>query len=124
MKSIMGKTLVMLAVILLLTHVFNERIIQIAFNLNRDYIQSELCINKDNPESNCFGKCYFSNQIKKNQERKQSPEYQSNKQTYYLTVLENTECTDYSEDNTHTFEYSFMYSSSFTSTLFRPPITA
>lgn len=124
MKQLTGKILILLSLVLLLTHVFSEQTIQMAFEMNSDYIQSELCINKDYPNSTCFGKCYFSNQIEKNQERKQSPEYQSNKHTYYLPVIADTENPNYTECKAHTFEYSFMYSGTYTTSLFRPPIIA
>lgn len=37
----------------------------INFKLNQDYIIKILCINKDNPETGCNGKCHLKNQLKK-----------------------------------------------------------
>jgi hypothetical protein len=121
MKKLTGKILILLSLVLLLTHVFSEQTIQLAFEMNSSYIQSELCINKDNPESSCFGKCYLSNQIEKNQERKQSPEYQINKQTFYLPVLKENKSASITENTTHSFGYHFLYSNNYTSSLLRPP---
>lgn len=37
----------------------------IDYQVNRDYIASTLCINKDRPELNCNGYCYLKTQMKK-----------------------------------------------------------
>lgn len=36
----------------------------VSYNLNYDYIVEVLCINKDNPELECDGKCYLAQTIK------------------------------------------------------------
>jgi len=40
----------------------------IDYFINKDYIASVLCENKDKPEKNCNGKCYLKKQIKKVQQ--------------------------------------------------------
>ncbi len=35
------------------------------FNLNRDYIANELCVNKSKPQSKCNGRCQLSKQLEK-----------------------------------------------------------
>ncbi|WP_461533902.1 hypothetical protein [Sinomicrobium sp.] len=35
------------------------------YALNYDYISQVLCINKDKPEEQCFGKCYLMSAVKK-----------------------------------------------------------
>lgn len=39
----------------------------VEYALNYDYISEVLCINKDNPEINCKGKCHLIKQIEKQQ---------------------------------------------------------
>lgn len=34
------------------------------FEINRDFIASNLCENKDNPNSSCGGKCYLTKRLK------------------------------------------------------------
>ncbi|MEJ5265061.1 MAG: hypothetical protein WHT29_07080 [Bacteroidales bacterium] len=34
----------------------------------KDYIAANLCINKNNPKSCCYGKCYLEKQLAKNSE--------------------------------------------------------
>lgn len=36
--------------------------------INKDYIAKHLCIQKDNPENSCNGKCYLHEQLKKQSE--------------------------------------------------------
>jgi len=38
------------------------------YNLNRDYIASVLCENRDKPELACNGKCYLNKKIKESKE--------------------------------------------------------
>lgn len=40
----------------------------IEYAVNKEYIAHNLCINKDNPQSCCEGKCYLHKQIKNNSE--------------------------------------------------------
>jgi len=44
----------------------------INYAINKDYISEYLCINKDQPELQCDGKCYLSQQLKILQEKEQS----------------------------------------------------
>src|SRR5512133_2174272 len=37
--------------------------------INRNYIVKNLCIEKDNPENTCNGKCYLHEQLKKTSEQ-------------------------------------------------------
>jgi hypothetical protein len=43
--------------------------ILIDFKMHQSYIAEVLCINKDKPEEGCGGKCYLSNQLKKQEEK-------------------------------------------------------
>lgn len=37
----------------------------IEYSILKDYIVKNLCINRDNPESKCDGKCFLNDQLKK-----------------------------------------------------------
>ncbi|MEX0812103.1 MAG: hypothetical protein WD048_07785 [Chitinophagales bacterium] len=121
MKRQLSKILIFPTVILLFTHVFNERIIQLAFDLNQDFIKNELCIKKDTPGNSCLGACYFSDQMEKEQERKESPEYLLQKEVFYLSnTLENKFAV-----NTSIKKRFFLFNENYTAhwnpSLFRPP---
>lgn len=39
------------------------------FQLNRDYIAKNLCVNRDKPKLNCNGQCYLAKQLKATEEK-------------------------------------------------------
>jgi hypothetical protein len=64
----------LLMVIAVLSPAFLQLGVVAYFQVNKNYIQQQLCINKNNPKSNCNGHCYLTKQLKKAEEgeRKQS----------------------------------------------------
>lgn len=46
-------------------------VIYLDFELRRDYIVKNLCINRDRPELKCDGKCYLSKRIAAAQEKEE-----------------------------------------------------
>lgn len=46
------------------------------FEMNREYIVKELCINKDKPQLHCNGKCYLMKKLKQAEEKEQKLEHQ------------------------------------------------
>ncbi|GAB3923945.1 hypothetical protein GCM10028827_11210 [Mucilaginibacter myungsuensis] len=52
------------------------------FELNRDYIAKELCINKDRSWMNCNGRCYFMNKLKQADEKEKKQEREDRKNQY------------------------------------------
>lgn len=43
-----------------------------AFELNRDFIAKNLCINRDKPKSHCNGKCHLMKELKKEEKKNDS----------------------------------------------------
>lgn len=49
--------------------------LQISYELNKSYIASKLCVNRNSPEKHCNGKCYLNRQLKKaSQQKEQHPD--------------------------------------------------
>jgi hypothetical protein len=66
---------------------FSQLFIYAGFELNRDYIASTLCENRDKPELHCDGKCFLMKKLKQaeEKEKKQAQEAQKkNFQDHYL----------------------------------------
>ena len=63
---------VSILLICLLSATFSKWILIGAFELNRQYISKELCINKTNPSAHCSGHCYLNKQLN-NEEKPASP---------------------------------------------------
>ena len=47
---------------------------EIWFNLNQEFVEEELCENKEKEELNCHGKCYLKKQLAKAEPKNESPE--------------------------------------------------
>jgi len=52
------------------------------FELNKNYIATHLCVNRDKPWLHCNGKCYFMKKIKQAQEKEKNDERQSQKNLF------------------------------------------
>lgn len=59
------------------------------FEMNKSYIAKELCINRDNPQLHCNGKCYLMRKLKQAQdkEQKQEQSFQKIQLQEAITVL-------------------------------------
>jgi hypothetical protein len=58
---------VLLTLVLLQT--FSREVLVVDYALNHTSITARFCVNKARPQLHCDGKCYFSKQLKKQQER-------------------------------------------------------
>lgn len=78
-----------LLVLSILAAGFSRYIIYAGFALNKQYIASTLCENKDKPQLNCKGKCYLMKKVKQAEE-KEKQEEQSNQKAKYQEAFLNT----------------------------------
>jgi len=69
----------LLLIVSLISANFASLFIYAGFELNRNYIASKLCENRDKPWLHCNGKCYFMKKIRQAQERDKNEERQSQK---------------------------------------------
>src|ERR1700761_5256689 len=69
---------------------FSRFFIYAGFELNKKYIATNLCENRDKPWLHCNGKCYFMKKIKQAEERDKSEEKQSQKNHLQETFFEST----------------------------------
>lgn len=54
---------------LVLLQTFSREVLVVDYALNRATITARFCVNKARPQVHCNGRCYFSKQLKKQQER-------------------------------------------------------
>ena len=71
-----------LLIIALISANFSSLFIYAGFELNRDYVAKNLCVNRDKPWLHCNGKCYFMRRIKQEQEKEKNQERQSQKNLF------------------------------------------
>lgn len=71
-----------LLIIALIATNFSSLFVYAGFELNRNYITTKFCENKDRPWLHCNGKCYFIKKIKQAQDKEKSDERQSQKNLF------------------------------------------
>lgn len=43
----------------------NKLVVEVSYELNKDYIAKNLCVNRDKPMMHCNGKCHLAKQLQK-----------------------------------------------------------
>lgn len=61
---------------------FSRLFVYAGFELNRTYIATHLCENRDKPWLHCNGKCYFMKKIRQAEEKEKNDERQSQKNLF------------------------------------------
>jgi len=59
-----------LYLVVILLYLLRPLLPYIEYMINRDFIVKNLCVEKDNPENTCNGKCYLHEQLNKISEQK------------------------------------------------------
>lgn len=119
------QTLLILLILLIIFPNLSKVYILIDFTINHDFITKVLCINKDEPELKCNGKCYLSKQLKKADSQKQEkvPILQEEKiETLYCErgILNLQMPDSYDNEGLQGF-YANFYSSQILGKIFKPP---
>ncbi len=101
--------------------------ILVDYKINQDFIAEVLCINKEEPMSTCYGKCYLEQQFEKteDQEEKQAPSDKKEQlevpYCYSRTSYHFLSVSDHYRGKL-SFDYvTEFYKSSFMADIFRPP---
>jgi hypothetical protein len=76
------KVTVLLLVVSMIASNFSRMFIYAGFELNRNYIATHLCENRDKPWLHCNGKCYFMKKIRQVEEKEKNSERQSQKNLF------------------------------------------
>jgi len=76
-----------LLILALISSNFSRFFIIAGFELNKDYISTTLCENRDMPEMNCEGQCYLSKKIKQAQEKEKKNNQELKKNSFQEALL-------------------------------------
>ncbi len=116
------------SIFLTLFVVFRPLVPLVEYAVNYEYISQVLCINKNNPDLHCNGKCYVSKEIAKTHDTDPSPVNKTKNpgqkllDVYVLpdnTEIQVTEKSFLADFKfTHKTDYSFL----FLKNIFRPPV--
>lgn len=109
-----------LMTLLLFTQVLYVPLTALSFELNRDFIARNLCINKSNPDSPCKGCCYLKKEIEQNRAHQSSNSGQEDK----LTQLWSYYAEESISLNTLRLYYLLLYpeSNAITGSYFKCPV--
>lgn len=92
--------------------------------LNQDYIAEFLCINKDEPQLQCNGKCHLAKQIEKQQEQEPLSALSVNMENYPIGFVEITQLKPthfFNYINSPLDSYQSQYNFQFSYESFQPP---
>ncbi|WP_185670499.1 hypothetical protein [Chryseobacterium sp. POL2] len=98
------------------------------YAVNYDYISTELCVNKTQPELHCNGKCYLSKELAKSSQEDTSPFSKTKNQPqkvldFYLPAeISEIQIVTKEFYTSFFFIYKADYSYLFLKHIFRPPI--
>lgn len=84
--NLLRKGIAVIVVISTLSSMITVPLIQIDYNLRKDYIADVLCINRDRPVLQCHGKCFLAKQMAK-AKKQQKEESQTGKKIEILSFL-------------------------------------
>lgn len=93
------------------------------FELNRDYISSKLCENRDKTWMQCEGKCYLSKKLKQVEEKEKQQERETQKQLIQDSFLPEEFIVFFGDTVTATIEtpYDQSLMSGCKTRFFQPP---
>ena len=87
------RSITLLLLVALLAANFSYYFVYAGFELNKKYIATVLCENRDKPLLHCNGKCYFMKKIKQAGDKEKSEERQAQKnlfqEVFYTAVTKN-----------------------------------
>jgi len=66
---------------------FSRFFVYAGFNLNRKYIATTLCENRDKPEMHCNGQCYLMKKLKQAAQKEQSQSKENQKNLFQEALL-------------------------------------
>jgi hypothetical protein len=71
-----------LLIVSLVSANFTRFFIYAGFELNRNYIATKLCENRNKPQLHCNGKCYFMKKVKQAEEKQNTEDRQAQKNLF------------------------------------------
>ena len=66
---------------------FSQLFVYAGFEMNENYIVSELCINRDKPQLQCNGKCYLMKKLKQAEQKEKSRDRENQRSLFQVGVV-------------------------------------
>lgn len=116
------------SIFLTLFVVFRPLVPLVEYAVHYNYISEVLCVNKDNAELHCNGKCYLRKQLSKVNDTDSSPSNKTKSSgqklldIYVLPEITEINTTENTFISNFNFLYKTAYSFLFLKYIFRPPV--
>jgi len=107
----------------LLSANFSRLFVYAGFELNKEYIATQLCENRDKPLLHCNGHCYFMKKIKQAQEKDKSNERETQKSLFQEVFVKSSSSIKFFSKvvNIITTPYKMPGATPFPGIVFQPP---
>lgn len=121
------QALIFLVILSTLTTNCSRFFVFAGFELNRNYISSNICENRDKPWMHCNGKCYFMKKIKQAEDDEKKETAKDNLSRLEITFFQEPFSLSFLtpvilNNKQQAFaNYTYHYSSHYIDTIFRPP---
>jgi hypothetical protein len=73
LSSVLKQTITIFLVITIAIQTFSKWIVILVYEMNKDYIANNLCVNRAKPSSCCKGKCFLRKKLALDEDQQQSP---------------------------------------------------
>ncbi|OWK68821.1 hypothetical protein [Pedobacter sp. AJM] len=106
---------------------FSGLFVYAGYEMNRDYITSNLCINRNKPQMHCQGKCYLMRKVKEAEQNENNKSAKTALDQLSISFCQNTHTPVFNavqipDDEEEAYpQYSYCYSSQYINNIFRPP---
>lgn len=122
----MKKYIAILLLLVMQSSLLNQWSMVMYYQVNRNFIAQNFCVNKDKPKLNCNGQCYLAKQLKQQEEKEtKSNSEKLEKLPEINLVCEEVTVFQFSRQlknpTIHTFSYNNLYSKLFNQTILHPP---
>jgi len=113
----------MVLLVALLSANFSRLFVYAGFELNKEYIATQLCENKDKPLLHCDGHCYFMKKVKQAQDKEKSNERQTQKSLFQEVFVKSSSSVKFFSQVIATVftPYQVLKATPFSGAVFQPP---
>jgi hypothetical protein len=119
----LNRVTAMVLLVALLSANFSRLFVYAGFELNKEYIATQLCENKDKPLLHCDGHCYFMKKVKLAQEKEKSNERQTQKSLFQEVFVKSSSSVKFFSKVIATVftPYQVLKAAPFSGAVFQPP---
>jgi hypothetical protein len=125
LRSVLKHTIAILLIVTIAIQAFSKWIVIITYEINRDYIAKNLCVNRSKPSCCCKGKCFLQKKLAADEDQQQpagkSTHQEDAQVEFFLQKIEKIDFRFPAFIIQHSFFYLNGKSQEFTFSFFQPP---